>query len=81
MLGDELRRLRRAAGIEIAQLAMVLGVSRPTISRWETGTRRPDIQTVARFLDVVRATPDERLALLAKLSADLEAAGALSLAS
>jgi transcriptional regulator with XRE-family HTH domain len=35
------RRLRLAAGLSLGEIARELGVSVPTVLRWETGGRRP----------------------------------------
>ena len=35
------RLLREGAGLTQAELAAVLGVMRPTVSRWESGARDP----------------------------------------
>jgi transcriptional regulator with XRE-family HTH domain len=37
----EARRVRQAAGLTETEVAAVVGVSMPTISRWESGQRRP----------------------------------------
>lgn len=40
-LGTRLNRLRREAGLTLADVAAVLGVSKPTVWAWEKGKARP----------------------------------------
>jgi DNA-binding transcriptional regulator YiaG len=40
-LPAECRQLRVRVGISQAELAAVVGVTAPTLSRWETGARKP----------------------------------------
>lgn len=52
---ENLRDLRMRKGLSQAQLAEQLYVTRPTIARWESGSRLPDAGTIsrlARCLDV-----------------------------
>lgn len=41
-LGGWMRLQRRAAGVKQADVAVAIGVTATTISRWEAGTRTPD---------------------------------------
>jgi transcriptional regulator with XRE-family HTH domain len=41
MSASMLRKIRRRLGLSQQQLARRLGVARPTVTRWENGTRRP----------------------------------------
>src|SRR5439155_23665760 len=54
MTGDELRRLREAAGLTQAELAERLGTTVTSVSRWETGQRRI-AEPIARFVRLVLA--------------------------
>jgi len=40
-LGTQLNRLRREAGLTLAEVAAALGVSKPTVWAWEKGKARP----------------------------------------
>jgi transcriptional regulator with XRE-family HTH domain len=40
-LGERLRRSRRERGINQTEIALVLGVSQPTISYWESDRKIP----------------------------------------
>lgn len=54
-LGLYLRVLRIRAGLDQAQLAVKLGVTQPTISRWEHGSTRPERRQLAGWLTACRA--------------------------
>jgi transcriptional regulator with XRE-family HTH domain len=45
-LGVELRWMRKLAGMSGKQAADRLGVSQVAVSRWETGTRHPDLESI-----------------------------------
>lgn len=45
-LGDRLKILRKKAGINQSELAERIGVSRQSVTRWETGDRSPDADTL-----------------------------------
>jgi predicted transcriptional regulator len=44
------RLLREAAGVSQAELASVVGVSRPSVSRYETGSRNPRGRRLLAYL-------------------------------
>ena len=53
-LGANIAALRKAKGMTQEQLAAVLGISPPAVSKWETNTSYPDITLLcplARALD------------------------------
>jgi SOS-response transcriptional repressor LexA len=61
-LGMFLRVLRIRAGLDQAQLALLLGVTQPTISRWELGGTRPEARHLEGWLTACRgALSAERL--------------------
>ena len=47
------RLIRSHSGLSQAQVAAVLGVSRPTVGRWEAGTRKPHGEMLARYRAVL----------------------------
>lgn len=68
-LGVQLRDVREAAGIGLRRLALKLNTSHATLSRWESGARRPGPREVAAYLDQVGADEglrDELVALAAR---------------
>ncbi|MEO0590431.1 MAG: helix-turn-helix transcriptional regulator [Pseudomonadota bacterium] len=62
--GVKLNRLRRERGLTLAQVASVLGVSKPTVWAWEKGKARPlpdRIEPIAQVLGVNVKELEERL--------------------
>lgn len=57
--GQIITALRMKANLTQEQLAEKLFVSRDLVSKWETGKRRPDYQTVLRLAEVFSVDPDE----------------------
>ena len=55
---DNLRILRRQAGLTMKQLGSDLGMAESTVSLYETGKRSPDVQTLIRFADYFNVTLD-----------------------
>jgi transcriptional regulator with XRE-family HTH domain len=51
--GDELRRLRRAAGLSQPQLATLVPISQTSLSRYENGRQSPDPGTVDRLEEIL----------------------------
>jgi transcriptional regulator with XRE-family HTH domain len=65
-LGTMLSTLRQKAGASMQSVAAALGLSSKTlIFRWEHDTAIPSAAQLARFLDAVGATNEERLQALA----------------
>lgn len=56
---DNLRRLRKAAGFLQSELAERLGVSKSTVSMWETGERTPTLETLEAIADVLNVSMAE----------------------
>lgn len=48
------RALRKAAGLSLAELAELVGVSTPTVYYWETGDRRPTGERAIEYALVLR---------------------------
>lgn len=53
---QDIRFMRKAAGIRAADLASWLNVSAETVSHWETGKHRPDVATLATIASIVLET-------------------------
>ena len=60
-LGEKLKSARRERGISQEQAAEVLGVSRQTVSNWETGKTYPDILSAIRMSDLYAVSMDRLL--------------------
>lgn len=52
---DECRRLREAARLTQQEVADAVRVSRPTITSWEAGLRRPSVTKARRWLSALDA--------------------------
>lgn len=56
MLADHTAiKVREKASLSQADLGRGIGVTRPTISRWESGTRRPRGEVAMRYLALLDA--------------------------
>ncbi|MCI8806734.1 MAG: helix-turn-helix transcriptional regulator [Oscillospiraceae bacterium] len=58
-LGSNLYQARKKAGLSQEGVAERLGVSRQTISKWETGETLPDIRQSKRLAVLYKLTLDE----------------------
>lgn len=62
---DEIRELRKSLGMGQKDFERLLGVSSPTVSRWETGSVQQS-KPVDNLMRVIRAVPEARRLLLEK---------------
>lgn len=60
-IGDKLRKARQALGQTQEQVAEAVGVSRQTVSNWETGRSLPDVLSVIRLSDLYGVSLDQLL--------------------
>lgn len=60
--GERIRTLREEKGMSQQKLAEMLYVTRQTVSRWECGTRYPDLITAKSLADILDATLDSLMA-------------------
>ena len=58
-----LREHRESLKISQIELAEKVGVTQNTISQWETGTRRPNIEMLVKLTEVFGCTADELLGI------------------
>lgn len=58
-LGESLLNARKSKGLTQEAAAEKLGVSRQTVSKWETGETLPDIRQSKRLAALYGVTPDE----------------------
>ncbi|TDV41418.1 helix-turn-helix domain-containing protein [Actinophytocola oryzae] len=64
VLGEELRRLRDACGLTLAEVVSRIGISESYLSRMEKGKRVPSPEDVSALLVVYGVKGDQRLELL-----------------
>jgi transcriptional regulator with XRE-family HTH domain len=61
IIGEQLRDARQKHQLSQEQIAEMLGVSRQTISNWETSKSYPDIERVMRLAEIYHLSLDELL--------------------
>lgn len=54
---ERLREARKARGMKQADLAERMGVRKNTVSAWETGQNRPDMDDVERLCGILDVSP------------------------
>lgn len=72
MFRETFRSFRKARGLNQIELGDILGVSQGTIASWENGTRRPDIEMLAKIADYFGVSTDILLDRKSKEEADQE---------
>ncbi|MCR4776744.1 MAG: helix-turn-helix domain-containing protein [Saccharofermentans sp.] len=60
--GEKIKELREAKGMTQQNLADLLFVTRQTVSRWEGGSRYPDLITAKNLADILDTTVDTLMA-------------------
>jgi DNA-binding XRE family transcriptional regulator len=63
---NNLKAIREAKGLTVAQLADMTGFSRPSISRWENSTRVMSTVHIAKFVEALNVSHSELLDTKAK---------------
>ena len=63
MIGENIRKARKAAGISQKELAERLQVYQKDISRWENGERTPTMEVFTKICRELNASADEILEL------------------
>lgn len=58
-LAETIRVARTAAGLSQVALALAVGVSQPSVCRWEGGCNRPTIGAWFRLCDLLELDPFE----------------------
>ena len=59
VIGARIQKCREERGITRNQLSELMGVSVPTVHRWENGTRVPDVVTFMRLANILGVSPNE----------------------
>lgn len=57
--GDNLAKARKKAGLSQEELAEKMGLTRQTISKWETGASAPDVEELQRLCAALSASAEE----------------------
>ena len=60
-IGNKINQLRKLSGMTQEQLAEKLNVSRQTISKWESGSSSPDIESVVKVSEIFQVSLDDLL--------------------
>lgn len=60
-LGQRLYEMRRTKGLSQEQVAEILGVTRQTVSKWETDQTTPDFDKILPLCELYNLTTDELL--------------------
>ena len=58
IFGENLRYLRKKAGLQQADVSSKLGVDRSAVSAWERGLTRPDLENLFRLCSVLQVSPN-----------------------
>jgi transcriptional regulator with XRE-family HTH domain len=60
MIGDELKRLREAAGLSAVSAAAAVGVTKAAVYGWERGRMLPSQPLLRRLMEVYRVDEQTR---------------------
>ncbi len=55
---ENIKNARKRAGLTQTELATAIGVTQKEISRWETGTRTPQVETIASICKALNVSAD-----------------------
>jgi transcriptional regulator with XRE-family HTH domain len=55
---DNIKNARIKAGLTQTELALAIGVTQKEISRWETGSRTPQVETFASICKALNVSAD-----------------------
>ncbi len=58
-IGERLLKLRKSVGLSQEEVANIIGVSRQTISKWETGESNPDFDKIIPLCNLYNISTDE----------------------
>ena len=61
MFGERLKIARIKNNIKQAELGEILGVAGNTISNWEKGVSRPDLDTLVKISSILKVSPNSFL--------------------
>lgn len=66
-VGPRLQALRTRRGLSLAQVAANTGISKSTLSRLETGQRRPSLELLLPLAQTYRVALDEMVGVLQRV--------------
>ncbi len=66
LFAETIKKLRTEKGLSQQKLAEQMFVTKSTVTRWETGTRLPDIATILRLAGVLEVDPNALLTAASK---------------
>ncbi|MBP2297980.1 LexA family protein [Azospirillum picis] len=58
-LAQRIKQLRKSRGLNQAEFAELLGVTQPTVSRWELGKSEPEFDQIVALADLAGETPQQ----------------------
>ena len=73
-LSGKILQLRKALGLSQEQLAEQVGVSRQSISKWETGQSAPELEKIVELSRVFGISTDELLGITSQKQNSLSTA-------
>lgn len=72
--GQNLATLRKKANLSQDKLAEQLHITRQAISKWESSTSTPDVDTIIKICNILQVSPNELLLGMSDSSSDLSSA-------
>ncbi len=60
-IGNKLNQLRKLSGMTQEQLAVKIDVSRQTISKWESDSTSPDLESIVKLSRIFHVSLDDLL--------------------
>ena len=71
MLGERIKELRTASGMNQIVLARKVGVTKQCVSNWENGYIQPSIDTLIRLTEIFSVSTDYILGITDKRAIDI----------
>ena len=68
LFGERIKMMRKLRGLNRTELAKQMGVSRPLIAAYETGTREPPLKNLIALIQVLNIDPSWLLGLSPKIT-------------
>ncbi len=60
---DRIKEMRTDLGISQYKMAELLGVSQPTIAKWEAGIIEPNLKTIKKICQILKVSSDYLIGL------------------